>query len=91
MERSAAEVSRARRELRSQRPLTPRELDVVQYLATRLSTFEIGARLRISSNTVKTHLKNIYLKLGVRGRNEAIVRAAELHLISEDSVALVTR
>jgi ATP/maltotriose-dependent transcriptional regulator MalT len=82
-------MSRMRRERRSQLPLTKRELDVLGYLPTRLSTWEIGARLRISPNTVKTHLKHIYLKLGVRVRNEAIVKAVEFHLISEDSAMLV--
>jgi LuxR family transcriptional regulator, maltose regulon positive regulatory protein len=70
-------------------PLTERELEVLQCLPTRLSTVEIGARLRISPNTVKTHLKNIYQKLGARSRNEAILNAVSRHLISEDSAALV--
>jgi LuxR family maltose regulon positive regulatory protein len=69
--------------------LTERELDVLRYLPTRLSTNDIGVKLRISPNTVKTHLKNIYHKLGARSRNEAIVKAAQLHLISDESAALV--
>ena len=76
---------------RSQRPLTERELDVLRYLPTRLSTIDIAVKLRISPNTVKTHLKNIYQKLGARSRNEAIVNAARLHLISDDSAALVNQ
>jgi DNA-binding CsgD family transcriptional regulator len=71
----------------SQRPLTERELDVLRYLPTRLSTTDIAVRLRISPNTVKTHLKNIYHKLGARSRNEAIIRAAQQRLISDDSAA----
>jgi DNA-binding CsgD family transcriptional regulator len=71
------------------RPLTSREVDVLAYLPTRLSTGEIAARLGISPNTVKTHLKNIYQKLGARSRNEAIVNAAKLRLISSESAALV--
>ena len=73
------------------RPLTDRELDVLRYLPTRLSTVEMAGQLGISPNTVKTHLKNIYHKLGVRSRNEAIVKAAELHVIYDVSTALVTQ
>ncbi len=73
----------------SPRSLTAREVDVLGYLPTRLSTGEIAARLGISPNTVKTHLKNIYQKLGARSRNEAIVNAARLQLISNESAATV--
>ena len=72
-----------------QRPLTERELDVLRYLPTRLSTVDIATTLRISPNTVKTHLKSIYQKLGARSRNDAIVKAARLHLISDESAAVV--
>jgi LuxR family transcriptional regulator, maltose regulon positive regulatory protein len=71
--------------------LTDRELDVLRYLPTRLSTTEIAGQLGISANTVKTHLKNIYQKLGARSRNEAIVKAAQLHVIHDVSTALVTQ
>jgi ATP/maltotriose-dependent transcriptional regulator MalT len=63
-------------------PLTTRELDVLRYLPTRLSNIDIGARLRISQNTVKTHLKDIYRKLRVGSRNEAVVVAVRLGLLS---------
>lgn len=55
-------------------PLTEREHDVWRHLGTRLSTREIGARLGISHNTVKTHMRSIYRKLGVRNRREAVAR-----------------
>ncbi len=73
------------------RPLTDREVDVLRYLPTRLSTIEIAGQLGISPNTVKTHLKNIYHKLGARSRNEAIVKAAQLEVIHDSSTALVTQ
>jgi DNA-binding NarL/FixJ family response regulator len=63
-------------------PLTTRELDVLRYLPTRLSNVDIGARLRISQNTVKTHLKDIYRKLRVGSRNEAVVVAVRLGLLN---------
>ena len=72
------------------RRLTDRKLDILRYLPTRLSTIEIAGQLGISPNTVKTHLKNIYQKLGARSRNEAIVKAAQLHVIYDVSTALVT-
>jgi DNA-binding CsgD family transcriptional regulator len=82
--------SRPSRPTPSRRALTDRELDVLRYLPTRLSTTDIAVKLRISPNTVKTHLKNIYQKLGARSRNEAIVKAAGLHVISDDSAALLS-
>jgi DNA-binding CsgD family transcriptional regulator len=87
---TAAGITPIHRTPKCQRLLTDRELEVLQCLPTRLSTLEIGRRLRISPNTVKTHLKNIYRKLGARSRNEAILRGAQLHLLSSDSATLVT-
>jgi LuxR family maltose regulon positive regulatory protein len=55
-----------------------------------LSTIDIAVKLGISPNTVKTHLKNIYKKLDARSRNEAIVNAARLRMISHDSAALLS-
>jgi ATP/maltotriose-dependent transcriptional regulator MalT len=58
--------------------LSERELEVVRYLPTPLSNAEIAARLFVSVNTVKTHIRAIYRKLGVTGRREAIQRAEDL-------------
>lgn len=80
---------RVERRPKFRRPLTERERDVLRYLPTRLSTVDIARGLQISPNTVKTHLKNIYEKLGAASRNEAIIKAARLHLISDESAALV--
>ena len=73
---------------RATRPLTPfatdfseRELDVLRLLASTLSQREIGGMLFISRNTVKTHTKSIFQKLGVGTRANAVARARELHLI----------
>ena len=57
--------------------LSPRELLVLGYLPTRLSNAEIAEVLYVSLNTVKTHLRRIYQRLGVSGRRQA-VEAAEL-------------
>ena len=62
-------------------PLSERELEVLSLVATGLTNQEIGDRLTISLNTVKTHVKNIYSKLNARSRLEAADRARELKLI----------
>jgi DNA-binding NarL/FixJ family response regulator len=56
-------------------PLTAREIEVLRLLAGAASNREIGDRLVISTRTVETHLANIYGKLGVRGRTEAMLWA----------------
>ena len=61
--------------------LTPKELEVLRLLATRLSRREIGARLYISLNTVKTHQRAIYRKLCVEHRSAAVRRARELGVL----------
>lgn len=61
--------------------LSQRELVMLRYLPTRLTNVEIGERLYISTNTVKTHLKHIYRKLEVTNRSEAIERAEALGLL----------
>ena len=57
--------------------LTAKELEVLRLLATRLSRREIGQRLYVSLNTVKTHQRALYRKLGVEDRNTAVTRARE--------------
>ncbi len=57
------------------------ELAVLQYLAVGLSRREIGARLYISLNTVKTHIRELYRKLGASSRADAVARAKALGLI----------
>jgi LuxR family transcriptional regulator, maltose regulon positive regulatory protein len=61
--------------------LTPKEFEVLRLLATRLSRREIGARLYVSLNTVKTHQRAVYRKLRVEHRSAAVSRARELGLL----------
>jgi LuxR family transcriptional regulator, maltose regulon positive regulatory protein len=61
--------------------LTDRELGVLRLLPSELSLREIGAELFVSLNTVKTHVRSIYLKLGAASREQAVARAREEGLI----------
>ena len=60
--------------------LSTRELDVLRLLRSDLSGPDIARELLVSVNTLRTHTKNIYMKLGVNNRREAVSRAAELGL-----------
>ena len=61
--------------------LTEREQTVLGLLPTGMSAREIGAELGISRETVKTHTKRIYQKLGVSSRRNAVARGRELGLL----------
>jgi ATP/maltotriose-dependent transcriptional regulator MalT len=63
-------------------PLSDRELEVLRAIASGLSNAEAARRLYLSPFTVKKHLENIYGKLGVHNRTEAIARAQGLRLIA---------
>jgi DNA-binding NarL/FixJ family response regulator len=63
--------------------LTPREADVLRRIAEGLSNHEIAGRLFISETTVKTHINNLFAKIGVRDRAQA-VRYAHLHGLVEN-------
>lgn len=62
-------------------PLTDRETEVLQLIAVGLTNKDIQVRLFISNNTVRTHIKNLYGKLGVSDRTQAVLRAQALGLV----------
>ena len=78
-------LGRPTRRRHPRRPLveefSERELDVLRLLGSELSQREIGNALFISFNTVKSHSKSIYRKLGVGTRSDAVDRARELDLL----------
>jgi LuxR family maltose regulon positive regulatory protein len=62
-------------------PLSERELEVLRYLNTNLSTPEIAREMILAPSTIRTHVRNIYAKLGAHNRIEAIQKAKDLDLI----------
>jgi len=64
--------------------LTWREQEVLTLLDKRLTNHEIGDRLHLTENTVKSHVGNIIDKLGVKNRRQAVERAKELGLLDLD-------
>jgi LuxR family maltose regulon positive regulatory protein len=66
-------------------PLSERELDVLRLLSTDLDGPEIASQLMVSLNTVRTHTRSIYNKLGVNNRRAAVRRGEELQLLSHTS------
>jgi LuxR family maltose regulon positive regulatory protein len=62
-------------------PLSERELEVLALIADGLKNQEIADNLTVALSTVKTHINNIYGKLGVSSRVQAVTRAQELGLI----------
>jgi two-component system NarL family response regulator len=62
--------------------LSAREISVLELVAKGMSNKEIAAALFVSEATVKFHLKNVYLKLGVEGRTEAALLAAQRGIIA---------
>ena len=63
-------------------PLSERELEVLRLLESDLDGPGMARELIVSLNTVRTHTKNIYAKLGVNSRRAAVRRAAELGLLA---------
>jgi LuxR family transcriptional regulator, maltose regulon positive regulatory protein len=68
-------------------PLRDSEIRVLRYLPTNLTAPEIARELSVSLNTVKTHTRNLYVKLGTHHRAEAVERARALGLLAPSGVS----
>jgi DNA-binding NarL/FixJ family response regulator len=77
----AEELSQARERDRQAETLTDRELEILQLLAFGYTNRDIGERLYISPDTVKTHLEHVYQKLGASDRTAAVAEAFRRRLI----------
>jgi LuxR family maltose regulon positive regulatory protein len=64
-------------------PLSDREMEILQLVAEGLSNREIAQRLVLSLSTVKWHTSNIYGKLGVKNRTQAVARSREMGLVRD--------
>ncbi len=82
MLRGAPEPSADEEPLLPPEELSPSELRVLRYLPTNLTRPEIARELYVSINTVNSHIRNIYSKLGASDRSSAVRRARELRLLS---------
>ena len=80
--RGSSAVAGDRRPSPPAEELSPGELRVLRYLPTNLSRPEIATVLSVSVNTVSTHIRSIYAKLGAEDRSAAVHRARELRLLS---------
>jgi LuxR family maltose regulon positive regulatory protein len=63
-------------------PLSDSEIRVLRYLPTNLTRPEIAGELYVSLNTVSTHMRNLYAKLGTHRRAESVARARALRLLA---------
>jgi LuxR family maltose regulon positive regulatory protein len=66
-------------------PLSESETRVLRYLPTNLSMREIAGELHLSINTIRTHMRHLYAKLGAHTRADAVERARALGLLAPSS------
>jgi LuxR family maltose regulon positive regulatory protein len=72
-------------------PLSGSEIRVLRYLPTHLNAPEIARELYVSPNTIKTHIRNLYAKLGTHRRAETVERARALGLLAPAGTGRASR
>ena len=77
----AQDASASATDTRLSEPLSERELEVLALISAGESNREIAGKLFVSVGTVKTHINNLYRKLGARSRTQAVARAREMNLL----------
>jgi len=70
---------------RSREPLSASEARILRFLPTNLSAPEIAGQLSVSVNTIRTHMRHLYEKLGVHSRTEAVEQARTLGLLAQSA------
>jgi NarL family two-component system response regulator LiaR len=83
---AAASLARQIAPVREQKPLSEREIDVLRLVARGRTNKEIANELGLGTETVKTHVSNILIKLGVQGRTQATLRAVRMGLVQAEDV-----
>ena len=81
----ASEKPKSGKKDHSDAHLTERECEVLALIAKGYSYIEIGESLNLSTNTIRAHIRNIYRKLAVKSRSEAVFEAAQLGIIHFES------
>jgi LuxR family maltose regulon positive regulatory protein len=76
---------------RLQEPLSESETRILRYLPTNLSVPEIADQTYLSANTVKTHMRHLYGKLGAHSRGKAVERARALGLLAPSALRTAAR
>jgi DNA-binding NarL/FixJ family response regulator len=72
-------------------PLTEREADVLKLIARGMANKQIARELFVTTSTVKTHVNNLYRKLGVSSRTQAALYAARIGLVSTEEIGEESR
>ena len=79
--RQAVETKKKRRKINPELELSAREITTLKLMAENLTNKEIAERAFVSINTVKTHLKNIFIKLDANNRSDAVAKAKKMVLL----------
>ncbi|MEW6635235.1 MAG: response regulator transcription factor [Actinomycetota bacterium] len=80
-ERGVSEIGRSSSAASLVQPLTPRELEVLEYIRLGLTNRQIASELVISVGTVKNHVEHIIAKMGASDRTQAVVMALEMGIL----------